>query len=228
MTALCGSSPSRPSACGEPASNFLHLRRPTHTIDAVSRRRVPARMLVLAIEGVTIVVRRPGDARSFLQNRGVHVMPQSHRILSSLCLLLAGYAVGVLLHGEPLALRAQDNASDYESETIASVQAAHRAINEAASALEGENRYTTVIDGVNAFAVMVGGLDAVRDLEENRGVDPETFASLYAGRATPEVFPHIGYDSKGRLTYKGNLVRIYSRETLKKLYDRRDQLIRSR
>ena len=49
----------------------------------------------------------------------------------------------------------------------------------------------SAIIGVNYFAVSVGGIDAIRDLEEDRGVDPETLAGLRAGFAVPEVAEHL-------------------------------------
>lgn len=90
--------------------------------------------------------------------------------------------------------------------------------------------------GVNYFSVSVGGIDAVRDLEESRGVDPETFAGLYAGYAGPDVAKHLNLkkfpDERGRLTlkveaadgrlrYKNAVVRLYSPARLRELFSRR-------
>lgn len=68
----------------------------------------------------------------------------------------------------------------------------------------------------------VAGIDAVRDLEEGRGVDPETFAAIYADRATPEVTQNIDTDADGRKRYKGTVIRLYSKERLKEIFQRRD------
>ena len=91
--------------------------------------------------------------------------------------------------------------------------------------------------GINHFALSVGGIDAIRDLEEGRGVDPETLAALYAGFARPEVAKHLNVrktegtsgaliikieDADGRLRYKGTTVRLYSPTRLRELFERRE------
>ncbi|MCA9083984.1 MAG: hypothetical protein KDA81_08010 [Planctomycetaceae bacterium] len=91
--------------------------------------------------------------------------------------------------------------------------------------------------GTNYFAVSVGGIDAIRDLEESRGVDPETLAGLYAGYATPEVARHLNLKkitnergqlvlkieaADGRLRYKNSVVRMYSPERLRELFALRE------
>lgn len=90
--------------------------------------------------------------------------------------------------------------------------------------LISEGRLNAATAGDNFFALSVGGIDAIRELEEGRGVDPETFAALYAGRAIPDVSEHLSFDADGRLRYKGNIVRIYSRDRLKTLFRLRDEL----
>ena len=90
--------------------------------------------------------------------------------------------------------------------------------------------------GTNYFAVSVGGIDAIKDLEESRGVDPETFAALYAGYAIPSVAKHLNLKKvrdaqghlqlviqavDGRLRYKGSVVRLYSPDRLREMFDRR-------
>ena len=56
---------------------------------------------------------------------------------------------------------------------------------------------------INAFLVLSGGGNALDDLESGHGVDPETFAALYAGLAIPEIGDHLAKDDQSRLTYKG-------------------------
>ena len=70
----------------------------------------------------------------------------------------------------------------------------------------------------------MGGVNAEQDLEEGRGVDPETFAALYADMATPKIAEHLDYDEQGRLRYKKNVIRIYSKERLRTLFNQKDQL----
>lgn len=71
------------------------------------------------------------------------------------------------------------------------------------------------------MAVLAGGINAVDDLESGRGVDPETFAALYADEATEDVKLHLGKDEDGRLTYKNKVVRIYPISRLKKMQAQR-------
>ncbi|MFN8706776.1 MAG: hypothetical protein ACK50J_08860, partial [Planctomyces sp.] len=96
--------------------------------------------------------------------------------------------------------------------------------NELSDSLAAESLNTVAIEGSNFFALSVGGVDALRDLEEGRGVDPETFAAIYAGRASQQVTEHITTDGSGRKLYKGSIIRLYSRERLEEIFQRRDQM----
>lgn len=107
------------------------------------------------------------------------------------------------------------------SETQRKIQAANDALKVAMEGLKSETRYNPATKGMNVYAVLCGGLDAVDDLESGRGVDPDTFAALYAGQASDEVQPHIGQDADGRLTYKNKLVRLYPVTRLKRLAQQR-------
>jgi hypothetical protein len=89
------------------------------------------------------------------------------------------------------------------------IKQATDALTIAQSALQQEGLYVEAIKGLNPYATLSGGVDAVTDLEEGRGVDPVTFAGLHIGLAADEIVPHLDKDAKGRLTYKGKLVRIY-------------------
>lgn len=152
------------------------------------------------------------------------VSQRSRTILSGLFLVGCGYVAGAFLNA-PKELHAQeaDPTAGYE-EIKDDITAVYGRLVSLQESLEAEGKHTSAVDGPNAFAVAMGGVDAIRDLEEDRGVDPETFAALYAGRANPQVFPHLGKDTKGRVTYKGKLVRMYSRDKLRQLYKRRDSL----
>ncbi|MFY9254373.1 MAG: hypothetical protein WAO83_13045 [Fuerstiella sp.] len=91
--------------------------------------------------------------------------------------------------------------------------------------------------GTNYFAVSVAGIDSIKDLEEGRGVDPETLGGLYAGFAIPDVAKHLNLarsrgengelivrvtSPDGRLRYKGTVVRLYPADRLRELFERRD------
>ena len=78
--------------------------------------------------------------------------------------------------------------------------------------------------GVNAFLVLSGGGNARQDLESGNGVDPETFAALYAGQAIPEIQEQLGLDAENRVTYGGEVVRLYSRSRLSRMFAERVKL----
>lgn len=113
---------------------------------------------------------------------------------------------------------------------------ADRAIKDLDGYLTAVKFQNSAMIGTNYFAVSVGGIDAIRDLEESRGVDPETLAALYAGFAIPTVAEHLNIEkvrdkagnihtridaADGRLRYKGAVVRLYSADHLRELFDRR-------
>ena len=62
------------------------------------------------------------------------------------------------------------------------------------------------------------------DRVDGRGVDPETFAGLYAGQAIAKFGKDLKTDERGRLTYKDKVVRMYSISRIKKLYSSRAKL----
>lgn len=140
-------------------------------------------------------------------------------------LLALGYVLGESNALGPKPLGAQAAAEGGPSaESLKKLQEAYVAINAAAESLGQENLYVSATSQLNVFAVMAGGLNAVQDLEDGRGVDPETFASLYAGEATPEVKEHLDFDDQGRLTYKGKVVRIYPKQRMKRIFQERTRL----
>jgi hypothetical protein len=81
---------------------------------------------------------------------------------------------------------------------------------------------------VNAFLVLCGGGDARADLESGIGVDPETFAALYAGQAIPDIADLLDRDEENRLTYNGQVVRMYSKARLQRLYAERTKIAESK
>lgn len=148
-------------------------------------------------------------------------------IQTGLCAALVGmgYCLGTMHVFGPAEAKAQAGPAVPTEETVDKITAAGDALGIAMRALDQEGLYKPAINGMNAFAVTVGGVDALKDLEEGRGVDPETFAGLYAGQATDTVAASLGKDDKGRLTYKGKLVRMYSIDRLKELFARRVELV---
>lgn len=139
-------------------------------------------------------------------------------------LLAAGYAGGAAGLFSPLPLNAQTEGGP-SSDAIEKIKAAYDSLTGAMATLQGEQRYSSVTNGVNTFSVTVGGLDAAKDLEDGRGVDPETFAALYAGLARDEVKDKLGRDESGQVTYNGKVVRMYSVSRLKTLFSERDKIV---
>lgn len=109
-------------------------------------------------------------------------------------------------------------------DTLRKIRIAMDAVADAQSSLENEQLYVPAIQGTNSFAVMVGGINAIQDLERGLGVDPETFVGLYAGFATEEVSPKLGYDGDGRLTYDGRLIRLYPKSRLRALKAQQEKI----
>lgn len=136
-------------------------------------------------------------------------------------LLGVGYGLGAsgTLSSKPLGAQA----AGPSDESRTKLKDAYTAVKAAAETLEQENLYVPATTTLNVFAVMAGGLNAKQDLEDGRGVDPETFAALYAGEAVAEVKEHLDQDEQGRLTYKGNLIRIYPKQRMKKIFQERSR-----
>lgn len=110
---------------------------------------------------------------------------------------------------------------DEQSAVDKKVEAAILATDTAMRALIADGGYVPAIQGPNSFAVTAGRGDMIQALEENQSVDPETYVGLYAGMAVPEVQEKLGKDEMGRLTYNGNVVRMYPIPQLKTLFQAR-------
>jgi len=139
---------------------------------------------------------------------------------------VAGLFVGSTSVTSPQELRAahaqEGRVSD---ETLTAFEAGNRRMRALTDLLVSEELHKPATADQNFFGASVGGIDSYRDLEEGRGVDPETFAALYADRSVPEIAEHLEFDKEGRLRYKGDIVRMYSRTKLKEVFNRRDILI---
>ena len=140
--------------------------------------------------------------------------------LAVLVIFSAGYFAGSSNVAPTKLLTAQD-AEPLSKDATDRIREALTALNTAREVLEAESRYTSVTKGVNVFSISVGGIDARADLEKNRGVDPETFAALYAGMAEEDIADQLDKDEQGRLTYNGRVVRLYPISRLTALYKER-------
>jgi hypothetical protein len=160
-------------------------------------------------------------------------MRTSVTITSGVALLMFGYFLGASQVFSPASLLAQGAKAKPKAagdapeltlndETKAKIKAAADALKVAMEALETEGKYKdSAIKGVNAFTVLTGGGDSYADLKSAGGVDPETFAALYAGLATDKVIVDLGRDAENKLTYKGRVVRMYPISAIRAAYARR-------
>jgi hypothetical protein len=106
------------------------------------------------------------------------------------------------------------------------VREANAALQSAMQTLESENRYAGIMLAPTAFLILSGGGDAQTDLESGNGVDPETFAALYAamsvegedGLIDPLIKEGLAIDAEGRVTYNNEVVKLYSRQRLQEYF----------
>jgi hypothetical protein len=169
-------------------------------------------------------------------HEGIPDMRTSITVTGGVGLLLLGYLLGSSHVFAPSALWAQGGAkakpkageaqdTGLSDDTRTKIKAASDALKAAMEALEAEQRYKeSAIKGVNAFAVLSGGGSSLDDLKNNGGVDPETFAALYAGLASDRVVPDLGRDAEGKLTYKNRVVRMFPISRIRAAYARRAEI----
>ena len=162
-------------------------------------------------------------------------------VVGGLALFAAGFVCGHLDSVVPSTLRAQqDEPVTLSNDALTAYAKARKAVSDLNDTFIAAGLSTTATSDINYFSVSVGGIDVQRDLEEGRGVDPETFAALYAfedqelgasgkkervfKRFGVEVSQHLDSDEHGRIRYKQKVVQMYSTERLNQLFERRDQL----
>ena len=160
-------------------------------------------------------------------------------VLSGLVLFAAGFVCGHLNTAVPSMLNAQqDNAAELSHDVLTAYSKARKAVADLNDTFIATGLSTSAMSDINYFSVSVGGIDVHRDLEEGRGVDPETFAALYAfedqvanGRKERvfqqfgvDVSQHLDRDEHGRIRYKKKVVQLYSTERLNQLFKRREEL----
>jgi hypothetical protein len=156
-------------------------------------------------------------------------MRQWQRWVFSAGLVAAGYVLGASGALDLRTTGAQDPAeTGLAKETAEKVYAASNALKDAADALRTEGRYEAITEEVNSFLVLAGGGNAKEDLQSGAGVDPETFAALYAGGAVPEIADQLEFDDENRLVYNGQVVRMYSKARLQRMLAERTKLASTR
>lgn len=145
-------------------------------------------------------------------------MSRLNQVFIGLLLITMGYVLGASQSFQSEKLHAQQNSGTPSEEAEDKIRRGVRQLVEAQSALEQENFMRPATKGLNTFAVSCGGVNAMEDLEAGNGVDPETFAALYAGLAKPDVASQLARDDQGRITYKNKIVRMYPVSRLKKMF----------
>lgn len=162
-------------------------------------------------------------------------------VVSGLVLFAAGFACGHLDSALPSMLNAQlDEPAVLSNDALVAYAKTRKAVADLNGIFVAAGLSTSATSDVNYFSVSVGGIDVLRDLEEGRGVDPETFAALYAfedqelgatgkkerifKRFGVDISQHLDSDEQGRIRYKGKVVQLYSTERLNQLFARRDKL----
>jgi hypothetical protein len=145
-----------------------------------------------------------------------------------LALVAVGYLLGSTgaLQSPPIQAQVETENDGLRKETKDKIKLAYEALMAAKEELARDGRYNPATDPtvINAFGILTGGLNAVGDLESGQGVDPETFAALYADLAEGKLREDIAKDAQGRLTYKNKVIRMYPIARLKQEFDRRREL----
>lgn len=162
----------------------------------------------------------------------------------SMWLVAAGcLSVGYLLGSMPGSLLLQravaqdaDKAGDKAGSTVPKqlaqlgddtrekIQKAVTAVTAAVEALKQEGKWTPATRNLNLTAVFNGGFNAKADLASDGGVDPETFAALYADLATDDIDLDLARNEQGLLTYKGRVIRMYNSARLRAVYNMRSDV----
>jgi hypothetical protein len=122
------------------------------------------------------------------------------------------------------ALTAQEDAAGLSQETSIKIQAAHEALKSAMEALQQDGKYEGLSETPNAYLVLSGGGNAKDDLNSGQGVDPETFAALYARQVNQDILDGLTVDDQGRLLHNDQLIRLYSKSRLERTFAERVKL----
>ncbi len=147
-----------------------------------------------------------------------------HTLAFGLAMMTFGYWCGSGALPMQASLTAQDADAGLSEDTSAKVHAAHESLKAAMDALQQDGKYEGLSESPNAFLILSGGGNATEDLASGQGVDPESFAALYAGTVRPDVKDALTKDDQGRLLHNDQLVRLYSRTKLEKMFAERTKL----
>lgn len=156
-------------------------------------------------------------------NKQTENLMRCYRTLTFGAAMLAlGYVLGAGGGlGLPSAFAQPEENTGPGEESENKIRSVQRALQEAMEQLRQDGHYNTITDGMNSFLILSGGGDAQQDLDSGNGVDPETFAAIYAGKAIPEIADQLGSDDEGRITYNDKPITIYSRKRLQRMFAER-------
>jgi len=141
-----------------------------------------------------------------------------------LAMWMVGYWSGSRSFPEVSMLTAQEAGSGLSEGTTVKVLAAHESLKSAMEALQQDGKYEGLSENPNAFLILSGGGNAMEDLTSGQGVDPESFAALYAKQVKQEVLDALSTDEQGRLLHNDQLIRLYSKSRLEKTFAERLKL----
>jgi hypothetical protein len=147
-------------------------------------------------------------------------------VLAYTGVLTLGYIAGVAGLGTNTPAAAQESGA--ATKPNVKLGAAISAVSEAADTLKADGHYEVITQGVNSFLVLTGGGNAKADLESGQGVDPETYGALYAGLVIAELADQITRDDSGRLVFNGQVIHMYSKSKLQRVYANRLKLAGAR
>jgi hypothetical protein len=154
------------------------------------------------------------------------IMRRWQSALAYMGVLTLGYIAGVSGLGTTTPAAAQEAAA--VTKPNVKLAAAITALSEAADSLKADGNYETITQGVNSFLVLSGGGNAKADLESGSGVDPDTYGALYAGLVIPELADQVTKDDNGKLLFNGQIIQMYSKSKLQRVYANRLKLAGAR
>ncbi|MAT14620.1 MAG: hypothetical protein CMJ46_05045 [Planctomyces sp.] len=146
-------------------------------------------------------------------------MTHSTKLLFTFALLATGYGLGLAHESFVKPANAQDEAKIIPAETVLKLRNGYTDFSEAQQSLIAAGNHEVSLSVVNTLAVGAGGTRSLQDLQRGTGVDPFTFGALYAGLADPGIQSEVSFDERGRLMYRNKLVRLYSPDRMKKLFE---------
>ncbi|MCA9038821.1 MAG: hypothetical protein KDA65_00600 [Planctomycetaceae bacterium] len=142
------------------------------------------------------------------------------KLVGVLALLAAGYALGIAHQSFLPEAQAQKKEDErIPADSIIRIRNSYATLADAQQDLVAAGTHEISLSIVNPLAVGAGGTRSLEDLERGTGVDPFTFGALYAGLANDSIRSEVTFDEQGRLMYRNKVVRLYSPQRMKELFE---------